>query len=71
MRTVLNISMPKSMAKKIERETKRGDFASKSEFIRSVFRFWEKQLLLQELNRSQKEMKEGKGIVLKSLKDLR
>ncbi|MCK4386625.1 MAG: ribbon-helix-helix protein, CopG family [Candidatus Pacebacteria bacterium] len=71
MRTVLNISMPKSMAKKIEQETKRGSFASKSEFIRSVFRFWEEQLLLQELDKSQKEMEEGKGIILKSLKDLR
>jgi len=70
MRTVLNISMPKSMAKKIEQETKRGSFASKSEFIRSLFRFWEEQLFTQELDKSQKEIKAGKGIILKSLKDL-
>ena len=71
MRTVLNISMPKSMAKKIERETKQGSFASKSEFVRSLFRFWENQLFLQELEESQKEIKAGKGVILKSLKDLK
>ncbi len=71
MRTVLNISMPKSMAKKIEQETKRGDFASKSEFIRSVFRFWEEELLLKKLKQRQKDIKEGKGILLHSLKDLK
>ena len=59
------------MAKKIEQETKRGSFASKSEFIRSVFRFWEEELFSKELDKSQKEMEEGKGIILKSLKDLR
>ena len=70
MRTVLNISMPKAMAKKIERETKKGNFSSKSEFIRSVFRFWEEKTLFEEIKQSQKEIKEGKGIILKSLKDL-
>lgn len=63
--------MPNTMAKKIERETKRGDFASKSEFIRSLFRAWEESVLMNELKTSQKEIKEGKGIILKSLKDLR
>lgn len=71
MRTVLNISMPKSMAKKIEQETKRGSFASKSEFIRSVFRFWEEELLFRELKKRQKDIRDGKGILLHSLKDLR
>ncbi|MBU4536689.1 ribbon-helix-helix domain-containing protein [Patescibacteria group bacterium] len=71
MRTVLNISMPDSMAKKIEQETKKGDFASKSEFIRSIFRAWEEEALYKELKQSRKEIKEGKGIILRSLKDLR
>ncbi len=71
MRTILNISMPNSMAKKIEQETKKGDFASKSEFIRSLFRAWEEETLYQELKQSRKEIREGKGIKLKSLKDLR
>lgn len=71
MRTVLNISMPATMAKKIDRETKKGNFASKSEFIRSLFRAWEEEALYQEIKQSQKEIKNGKGVVLKSLKDLR
>lgn len=71
MRTVLNISMPNAMAKKIELETKKGDFASKSEFIRSLFRAWEESLFQKELDKRQEEMEKGTGVKLKSLKDLR
>lgn len=71
MRTILNISMPNAMAKKIEQETKKGAYASKSEFIRFLFRAWEEETLYQELKQSRKEIKEGKGLLLKSLKDLR
>jgi Arc/MetJ-type ribon-helix-helix transcriptional regulator len=71
MRSVLNISMPKIMVKKIEEEVKKGEFVSKSEFIRNLFREWEEKKLLKELKESQKEIREGKGVVLKSLKEVR
>ncbi|MFH0846174.1 MAG: ribbon-helix-helix domain-containing protein [Patescibacteria group bacterium] len=71
MRNILNISMPENMARQIEEETKKGNFASKSEFIRAIFRAWEEGKLYKELQQSRREIKAGKGIVLKSLKDLR
>ena len=71
MRTVLNISMPNKMAKQIEEEVKNGNFSSKSEFMRAIFRAWEEEKLYQELRRSKREIREGKGVLLKSLRDLR
>jgi len=59
------------MAQKIEKEVKEGGFMSKSEFIRDVFREWEENKLLRELKESQREIRGGKGKILKSLKDLR
>jgi putative addiction module CopG family antidote len=67
----MNISLPKQIALMVEENVKSGKFASKSEFFRMVLREWEEKKLLRELRQSQKELKEGKGMVLKSLKDLR
>ena len=71
MRSILNISMPETMAKKIEKEVKDGNFVSKSEFIRDLFREWEENKLLKDLKESREEIQKGGGIILKSLKDLR
>ncbi len=71
MRSIINISMPKSMAKTIEKETKRGGFASKSEFLRHVIRSWNTYKLAQELKESRKEFKQGKAKLLRSFEDLR
>ncbi|MBU1557546.1 ribbon-helix-helix domain-containing protein, partial [Patescibacteria group bacterium] len=57
-------------AKKIEQEVKKGEFVSKSEFIRNLFREWEENKLLKELKESQIEIRQGKGLILKSLKDI-
>lgn len=70
MRSVINISLPKSMADLVEREVKSGKFATKSEFFRSLVRKWEKDYLLKELNEAQKDFKAGKFKKLRSLKDL-
>lgn len=58
------------MAKAVEKEVKTGNFASKSEFFRSLVRNWEENRLLKELKESQREIADGKGKVLRSLKDL-
>jgi len=71
MRSVINISLPQSMAKEVEKEVKVGKFASKSEFFRNLFRLWEEEKLLKDLVASQREIVAGKGKVLRSLKDLR
>lgn len=71
MRDIINISLPSVMVKDVETEVKRGKYTSTSEFIRTLIREWQKKKLLAELRTSQKETKEGKGKVLRSLKDLR
>jgi len=71
MRKVINISLPSQMATKVKQEVKTGRYATTSEFFRELIRNWEESKLLEELKQSKKEMREGKGKILKSLKDLR
>ncbi len=70
MRTTLNISMPAQLKKNVDLVVKEGNYASVSEFFRDAVRAWHEEQLYQSVLRSQKEIKEGKGKVLKSLKDL-
>jgi Arc/MetJ-type ribon-helix-helix transcriptional regulator len=58
------------MANLVKRETKKGGFASKSEFFRHLLRMWNTQKLAGELKMEQKEFKKGNYKVLRSLKDL-
>lgn len=71
MRSVINISLPEKLAKDVDKVVKSGKYASKSEFFRDLLRFWQEERLSQELLESKKEISQGKGKVLKSLKDLR
>ncbi|MFH1325983.1 MAG: ribbon-helix-helix domain-containing protein [Candidatus Falkowbacteria bacterium] len=71
MRAVLNISLPEKMAMKIKKEVRTGKYATVSEFFRDLLRNWEESKLLAELQESRREIRAGKGKVLKSLKDLR
>lgn len=71
MRAIINISLPEPMALTVKRAVATGEYATKSEFFRSLIRNWSEQQLASELNQSRKELKTGKGKLLKSLKDLR
>ncbi len=71
MRKIINISLPAELNEEVNKAVKTGRYATKSEFFRDLLRLWEEEKLLQELRQSQKEIAEGKGKVLKSLKDLR
>lgn len=71
MRNVINISLPSEMTKAVEENIKKGHFASKSEFFRMLFRTWAEGALAKDLEESRKEMRQGKGKPLRSLKDLR
>lgn len=70
MRNIINISMPYEMATEVRKETKKGGFASKSEFFRHLLRMWSTQKLAQELKREQREFRKGNYKVLRSLKNL-
>ncbi len=63
--------MPETLAKEVDQAVKEGNFASKSEFIRDLLREWKNQQLLRDIAQSRKEIAQGKGKVLRSLKDLR
>ena len=71
MRTVVNISLPKQLSAVVEKTVASGQYASKSEFFRSLLRLWLEGKLVEELEKSRAEFKTGKGKLLKSLKDLR
>ena len=71
MREIINLSLPKVMANSVDDIVKEGNYASRSEFFRELLRSWMEGKILKELAESQKEIANGKGKVLKSLKDLR
>ena len=71
MRVVINISLPSSMVKIVKNAVKIGLYSSTSEFFRDLIRDWQKGKLLNNLGKSRLERADGKGKVLKSLKNLR
>ena len=71
MRSIINISLPQTLTSIVEKEVRKGNFASKSEFFRHLLREWNEEKLSKELEKSRKELKNGEGKILKSLADLR
>ena len=71
MRTIVNISLPSQLNIAVEKELTQGHYASKSEFFRNLLRLWIEGKLVMELNESSRELKAGKGKLLRSLSDLR
>jgi Arc/MetJ-type ribon-helix-helix transcriptional regulator len=70
MRTTLNISMPVSLKRDVDKAVKEGKYASVSEFFRDAMRAWEDEQLYQSVMRSRKDVDQGKFKRLRSLKDL-
>ncbi len=68
MRSIINISLPSELNKKVQKEVKTGDYASVSEFFRYLLRTHN---LGKELKATKKEFEAGKGKTLSSLGDLR
>lgn len=72
MRDILNISLSKELLREVDSMVKKGKYSSKSEFVRDLIRAkMEEEDLLAELRKSQQEIRQGKGKVLHSLKDIR
>ena len=71
MRRIINISLPPKLNKIVDENLKSGEYASKSEFFRHLLRIWTEGRLLKELDESRKEIAANRGMVLKSLKNLR
>ncbi len=72
MRSIVNISLSKELVFDLDKAVKRGKYSSKSEFLRELIRArLEEDDLLRRVKVSQKEIRQGKGKILRSLKDLR
>ena len=71
MRAIINISVPQKLKIEIDEAVELGGYATKSEFLRDVLRFWKENAVVARVRQSEKEITEGKVKLLKSLKDLR
>jgi len=71
MRSIINISLPQQLSWAVDKEIKKGAYATRSEFFRYLLRLWLEGKMLKELKNSQTEIQSGKGKLLKTLKDLR
>lgn len=72
MRQIVNISLPKALDREIEKIVKKGNYSTKSEFLRELVRERiAEEDLLSRIRKSEAEFRAGKGRVLRSLKDLR
>jgi len=71
MREVINLSLPKAMAKSVDKIVKEGNYATRSEFFRDLFRMWVEGRIMSELAESRRELASSKGKVLKTLKELK
>lgn len=71
MRSIINISLPPKLNTLVDEEMAKGQFGSKSEFFRNLLRMWLENKLAGELEESRKELREGKGKLLKSPTDLK
>jgi Arc/MetJ-type ribon-helix-helix transcriptional regulator len=71
MRTIVNISVPKEVAKEVKHTARDGGFASVSEYFRHLHREEKRRKLLQELRADSRAFRKGKGKALRSLRDLR
>jgi len=71
MRTIINISLSKDLARSVEKIVKKGKYSTKSEFLRELIRerITEEDLLAR-IKKSEEEFRVGKGKILRSLKDL-
>ena len=71
MNTTISISLPESLDKTVDKEVLHGSFESKSIFFQTLVKLWMENKLSHELHESKEELIEGKGTLLRSLKDLR
>ena len=71
MRSIMNISLPATLANEVRKEVKTGNFASTSEFFRHLWRSWKAEQVAIEIRASERDFAKGKSKVLKSLRDLR
>jgi Arc/MetJ-type ribon-helix-helix transcriptional regulator len=71
MRSIINISLPSTLAAEVKKEVRAGNFASTSEFFRHLWRLWKEEQIASKIRASERDFAKSKFKVLKTLKDLR
>jgi metal-responsive CopG/Arc/MetJ family transcriptional regulator len=71
MREIVNISLPEELNRAVEEIIKKENFATKSEFFRDLLRSRLEGKIVKDVADSRREIMDGKGKLLKSLKSLR
>ncbi|KKU81330.1 MAG: Plasmid stabilization system [Parcubacteria group bacterium GW2011_GWA2_47_8] len=59
MRNIINISLPRAMAKQVNEAVKEGGFASKSEFFRYLVRLWDEEKLYRDVMEGERDIAAG------------
>lgn len=71
MRAIINISLSDELNKEVEKVMRKGRYSTKSEFVRELLRSHLGDELVRQVKEGEKEIRAGKGKVLRSLRDLR
>lgn len=71
MRSIINISLPESLAKEVKIQVKEGKFASTSEFLRHLIRLWNTEKLYRDVQISKKQFTKGDYKIYKSIRDIK
>ena len=71
MRAILNISLPQVMVEDVKSYVAEGKYSTVSEFFRDLVRNWQEDRLVRDIKAGEAEIRAGKGVHLRSLKDLR
>lgn len=69
MREAINIPMPQTLPKEVKQTVKSGGFGSFGGLFFRLRRWWEEEKLVRAVRASERELKAGKGRVLRSLAD--
>ena len=71
MREVVTISLAPALAMEVKKAVKKGKYSSKSEFFRELLKMWaSEEFLFQDIQEAEKEIKAGKLIKLKSIREI-
>ncbi|MCC6639085.1 ribbon-helix-helix protein, CopG family [Candidatus Falkowbacteria bacterium] len=71
MREVVTISLAPALAMEVKKAVKKGKYSSKSEFFRELLKMWaSEEFLFQDVLEAEKEIKAGKLIKLKSIREI-
>ena len=71
MREGITISLAHALAMEVKKAVKKGKYSSTSEFFRDLIKMWHsEEFLFQDVLEAEKEIKAGKLIKLKSIREI-